>query len=335
MYTLIDYAANSNNPLVTSFVRQWMNLGTPWLDVPLTTKASLTAVGAVYPEGPQSTHTINWRPIGGSPAESKIRGKAHSERAYALSNIVSIDHFLAEDKNRITDPLAEQLRTYIDQSAYTLSDMLFNNNHVSGNVDSFVGLRARLDNPLTYEIPSEMKMTPGSAIDMTSTATASDVRTFLSYLHEAMENMGNPMGTGITMYVNVALWEAINRGISLLGTNGGFNTVTDQYGRSITRYRDLQIKTVGRLADNTTQIIKSTETLSGADGSSNHTSAYFVNWGAETFFGWQFKELADSILYIPRSSDPNGIAERVVIDWAVGLFLQKGRSLARLTGVQV
>lgn len=335
MYTLIDYAANSNQPLVRSFVGQWMELGNPWLDVPLQTKKSLTAVGAVYPEGAQSTHTVNWRAIGGSPTESKIRGTVHTERAFALSNILSIDHFLAEDENRITDPLAEQLRTYIKQTSYTLSDMLFNNNHVSGNLDCFVGLRARLDNPTTYSIPTEMKVTPGSAIDMTTTATAATVRKFLGYVHDVFESMGSPMGTGITVYVNVSLWEAINMGIAILGTSGGFSQVTDQYGRTIVRYRDAVIKTVGRLADNTTQIIKNTETLSGADGASNHTSAYFVRWGEDSIFGWQFADLENSITYIPRDSDPNGIAERVVVDWGIGLYLHRGRAIARLTGIQV
>ena len=128
-----------------------------------------------------------------------------------------------------------------------------------------------------------------------------------------------------------------------LGTDGGFATTQDQYGRTISSYKDCPIVDIGRKSDQTTYIIPGNGlTGSSAVGelstgvastgsSALFTSIYAVNYGPGHFYGWQFEPLMGHDLGLLN----NGAIYRTVVDWAGGFINDSNRSVARLFDVKI
>ena len=116
-----------------------------------------------------------------------------------------------------------------------------------------------------------------------------------------------------------------------MGTSGGFTVMQDQFNRTIQMYKGAVVRDPGYKQDQATRIITTTETNTGADGSSTFTSIYAVNYDTDHFFGWQFEppNVQDlGLIY-------NGVIYRTLIDWAVGFMNASTRSLARLYDIKL
>jgi hypothetical protein len=251
-----------------------------------------------------------------------------------MRNAIDVDVKLLEDENRIMDPRVAQLNAYLTAVVYDYNDKFINNDHISGEDDSIVGLRARLDNPTVYGVASELKI-DGAGVVMTQAGmTAATANNFIELIQTMLDYMGRKDGDGVVFYTNDLMIRRWERAIRLLGAGAGFSMVQDAFGRSVTTYRNAKIVDVGRKVDQSTRIITYTETSAGAAGSSDYTSIYAVCYGEEKMIGWQFEPLSESVRDIGLIGN-DGTISRIVIDWASGLLPMHTRCMCRLYDIKV
>lgn len=325
--TLSDYALLSNDPLVQYISNSMLMLGDVRQDIPLEIDPTMVKMGIRWIDG--SNTSDNWRKLNEETTITKSIPSPWQEQAYIKNGGFDVDTFITADRNQIQEPFAAQLQKWLMDSTYHFNDKFINNNQITGDADCFNGLRFRLDNPTDYGIPTEMKLTAAA----TDVSAGSNMPKLFSYVDRMLIRMGRPEGDGVVIYTNEDLKVLIDFGLKLAGTSGGFRTVTDSFDRSITKYKNATLRVVGRKADQTTQIITSTEDTTGLDASSTYSSMYFVKYGQDAFRGWQFRGLEQSI--IGPYMLPGGTQERLVIDWAVGLLQEDVRSVGRLYNIKV
>ncbi len=328
--TLSDYALLSNSPLVQKITYSMLMNGSVLQDCPLKPYKSMVANGVRF-LGTEGAATVAYRAINNGPATTKSVPTPYSEQAYIMSNNFDIDNVLLEDKNSIQDPFAVQLGAYFKFQTYKFNDLFVNNNHITGDANAPVGIRYRLDNPTDYKIPSEMKFAAGgSTIDISAGANGDGV---MEALQQMLDIMGSPDGNGVVLYMNELTRRKVDRAVRKLGAGIGFNTITDAFARRVTTFQNALVRTIGRKADQATQIITSTETTAGVDGASNYSSIYGVRFGEEHFCGWQFRSLEEAITG-PYLLTATGTQQRITFDWPHGLWQEDVRSVARMYGLK-
>lgn len=330
--TLAQYAIQSNDPWVYRITDSLLRNGSILGDIPLANNKSLVANGVRW-QG--HLPTVNWSNLNVDPTVTSGTPTPFQEQAYIVRNAIDVDRFLVQDKNAIQDPRVVQMQAYLKALAYDMNDKFINNNHVTGDSKAPVGLRYRLDNPTTYGVTSEM-LIDGSGVDMTGSTnqTSGTSNTAVELLQQTLDYMGAPGGDGVVIYMNDVLKRRFSRGIRLLGAGGGWNMQTDAFGRTFEYFQNAKIVDIGRKADQSTRIILNTEANTGAAGSSTYTSFYAVRYGEDATMGWQFDELASSIHDIGLIGN-GGSTYRTVIDWAVGLFFQHTRGIARVYDIKI
>lgn len=326
--TLAEYANFQQHPLITRVVYSLRQAGSILTDVPFVTQPSMTAVGARWSGNLPS---VTWVPINTAPTAVQGTPTQFQESAFLLRNTIEVDHLLMEDQNQIVNPMAVRLGAYIRAVAFDFNDKFLNNNHTTGDKNAIVGIRARLDDPTTYGTLSASKIDAQGAV-ITTAATVAQANAFLEWLGKLLWALDSPMGDGVVVYLNDDMQRRLDFLVRLLGTSGGFATTQDQYGRTVTTYKNAVIKDAGVKADQSTKIITSTEAADGTNGSSNYTSIYGVRYGEEYLSGWQFAPLRVENLGL----DPtDGIVYRLFLEWAGGLMMPNVRAIARLYDLKI
>src|SRR4051794_833550 len=326
--TLAQYALQSNDPLVIAVTFSLIDNGCVIGDVPFINKATLIASGVRF-EG--SLPSVNWAQINSEGVTTSGTPTPFQESAYLIRNNIDVDKVLVLDQNQIADPRAIQLAAYMKGVAYEWNHVFINNNHVTGNANAPVGLRARIDNYAQYGLKSAQKVNAGG-VDLTqAAATAATANAFIEYLDQLLWSVDSPDGNGVVLYMNEVMKRRLAFALRLMGTSGGLATVKDQFDRTIEMYKGAVIRDVGYKADQSTRIITTTETSAGVDGSSTYTSIYAANYGEMYLGGWQFEALQARDLGLME----NGVISRTFVDWAGGLFSANNRSMARLYGIKL
>src|SRR5882762_1897732 len=160
--TLADYALQSNSPLIQAVTFSLIQNGNVMQDAPLVNNKSLIVNGARF-EG--NLPTVNWAQINAAGVTTKGTPTPWQEQAYIIRNYIDVDKVLVEDKNNITDPRATQVSAYNKALTYDMNFKFINNNHITGDGNAFVGIRARIDSGTTYGVRSENKI-DGGAVDL-------------------------------------------------------------------------------------------------------------------------------------------------------------------------
>jgi hypothetical protein len=340
--TLADYAQMSNAPLVQAVSMSLINYGNVAQDVPLLTKKSLIANGVRF-EG--NLPTVNWAQLNAEGITTKGTPTPYQEQVYLIRNYIDVDKMLVDEENAIVDPRATQVAAYLQSLTYDFNTKFFNNDHITGDPNSFVGLKYRIANGGTFGVRPE-NLINGGSVDLTvsTTMTQATANQFLVLLDQLLWSVDSPEGNGVVLYVNEVLKRQFAAAVRLMGTSGGFTTMQDQFNRTIQMYKGAIIRDPGYQQDQATRIIPGGPVAGGtlfgenAAGTGTSTSAgsiftsvYAVNYGTDHFHGWQFSE--------PNVQDLgliyNGVIYRTMIDWALGLMNSSTRSIGRLYGVKV
>jgi hypothetical protein len=327
--TLADYAKMSNDPLVQAVSMSLIRAGNVMQDIPMQTKPTLKANGARY-DG-SSMPSVSWAPLNSEPTVTKATPSPYSEQVYIIRNAIDVDNLILLDQNQIVDPRASQLNMWLESLTYDFNDKFINNNQLTGDNNCFVGIRERLDSASTWGVRSENKI--NASATMTTSLTAANANNFFEKLDQLLWSLGAPDGTGCVLYMNDTMYRRLHFAIRQMGTSGGFSTQTDQFDRRIDMYKGAIIRDIGKKSDQTTNIITSTETTAGANGSSTYTSIYGVRYGVDYLSGWQMRSLDTSIRDLGLQD--NGVIYRTVVDWAVGLYMAHTRSIARLYNINL
>lgn len=326
--TLADYATISNDPLVFSILFSLLQNGNFLADIPIVTKPSLVHNGSrVVGDLPDT----NWAALNDDPVTVRTAATPFSEQVYIIREAIDCDIYLDMDQNNIEDPRTFNLRAALTSLRYDVNDKGINNNHSTGNTNAPVGLRARIDNPSTYGVNTDMKIDAG-AVDLSIAGmTQSTALAFLEYVDTLLSYMGDEDGNNVTLWMNDVMKRRFKTAVAKLGAGTGFNTQTDAFGRKIDAYRNAKVMDIGRKADQTTRIITTTETTAGADGASTHTSIYATKYGVDAFCGWQMAPF--SAIDMGRISGNAKL--RLALDWAFGYIMNHTRSIGRVYGIKL
>lgn len=339
-YSMAQYAVNSNDPMVKAITFSLLDLGTAMTDIPFVNKKSLVANGVRW-EG--NLPSVNWGTINSEPVTTVGTPKPYQEQAYVMRNSIDVDKVYVDDENAIMDPRGSQLAAYLKGAAYDFNDKFINNNHTSGDANSIVGLKERIDQGALYGVWSSAKIDAGGTDLSLSGLTATTANKFIEQITQLLWTADAQDGNGIVLYMNEVMQRRFATAIRTMGTSGGFDITQDQYGRSVTKFRNAVIKDIGYKSDQATQIIGGNG-LSGSSAkgelatgvtstgsSAVYTSIYAVNYGTDHFFGWQYEPLSAHDLGLLN----NGVIYRTMIDWAGGLMNTNIRSIARLYDIKI
>ncbi len=304
--TLADYALNSNQPLIQRVAMSLIDYGDVKQDVPIINKKTLIQNGTRF-EG--NLPTVNWTPLNSEGVTTKGTPTAYQEQVYAIRNYIDVDKLLVEDENQIVDPRVLQTQAFLKAYVYDFNTKFFKNDHPSGDINSFVGLRARIDNGGIFGVRPENKIN-ANALDMsqsalTTAATATNANKFIELLEQLLWSVDSPNGNGVILYMNDNMKRRLSLAMRALGTSGGLDVTKDQFGRTIEMYKGAQIRDPGVRVDQSTRIIlgpaqagitgQAGEDVNGNDTANTttpvYTSIYAVNYGEDHFFGWQFGPL--------------------------------------------
>lgn len=327
--TLADYALMSNSPLVQRVSYSLIEAGMIAQDIPLVNKKSMIVNGARF-EG--NLPTVNWSPLNAEGVTTKGTPTAYQEQAYLIRNYIDVDKYLVEEENAIVDPRGVQADAYLKALTYDFNYKFFKNDHVTGDSNSFTGLRFRIDNGGTFGVRPENKI-DGGGVDLSlSGVTQATANKFLVLLDQLLWSVDSPEGTNVVLYGNEVFMRQFTAAIRTMGTSGGFSTMQDQFGRTVGMYKGAILRDPGYKADQSTRIITTTELANGtADTGGTYTSVYAVNYATDHFSGWQFSDLNVQDLGLIY----NGAIYRTLIDWAVGLNNASTRSIGRLFDIKL
>lgn len=329
---LAQYAQMSNDPLVRVIVWSLLGDGGILADVPLVTRRSIKAAGVRFVG--DSLPTPTWTPLNVDAAAVNAVPTPFEEQLFIIRNAIEVDRYLVEDEAQIQDPRAVLLEAYLRAVRYDFCDKFINNNQLTGDPHCFTGLRARLDDPARFGCETELKIDAG-AVDLSpSGMTATTANSFIELVDTLLDFLGASSGEGVTLYMNEVLKRRFQRALRTMGPTGGLDQTRDQFDRMVERYRGATIRVAGRKKDQTSQVITSTETSTGADGASVHTSLYGVRYGgADGMYGWQFRDLQDGVR--DAGLTEGGAVYRTTIDWGVGLYVPSTRAIGRIYGIKL
>lgn len=326
--SMAEYAVMSNDPMVRAVTFSLLDMGTALTDIPFVNKKTLIANGVRWTG---NLPTVNWGAINSDPVTTVGAPTPYQEQAYVMRNAIDVDKIYVEDMNAITDPRGAQLAAYLKSVAYDFNKKFILNDHVTGDANSFVGIKARLDSPDVYGCWSSAKI-DGGGVDLTLAAmTASTANKFIELLEQLLWSVDSPNGEGVTLYMNEVMKRRFATALRTMGTTGGFAIVKDQFDRQVEMFMGAVIKDIGYQSDQATRIIPTVESAAGAQTGGTYTSIYAVNYAPDHLMGWQYEPVTAHDLGLMN----NGVIYRTVIDWAGGLMNANIRSLGRLYDIKL
>src|SRR5258708_5676741 len=298
--TLADYALTSNSPMVRAVTYSLIESGNIMQDVPLINQESLIASGVRFEV---NLPRVTWARINSEGVTTKGTPTAYQEQVYTFRNYIDVDKLLVRDKNAIVDPRSAQTGAYLKSVTYDMNYKFIKNDHTTGDTNSFVGLKYRIDNGGIFGVRPENKIDAGGVDLSLSGMTQATANKWLVYLDQLLWSVDSPEGTGVTLYMNEVLKRQFAAAIRTMGTSGGFETTKDQFDRTLQMYKGAIIRDIGYKADQSTRIIAGNgdsgfgavgELATGVDGtgsSATFTSVYAVNYRTDHFFGCQFEDI--------------------------------------------
>ena len=322
-YTLADYAANSNDPVIKSAAVIMIDAGSLFRSIPMIEDKTLKQSGArITGDLPVE----NWVDIGAPPVVNKDPDdEIWEEGIFVYRNAATCDQLLLEDKNNRDDPLDRKVKLKIQGLSYSLNYKFIQNKHTGTgtrvNRKCFVGLRERLDDPGRYGTNPDCLIN-GNGVDLSSGGTGNSGLDMEFYLDQLLYELGSPDGDGITLAGNGLFRRSFDRTVKKAGSGGGFSWQKDNYGRQVPTFRNAVLIDAGRLAPTgpktaRTQppIISTTETADGTqDTGGTFTSVYGFKSGADSLYAWTFGMLKPTDPYLL----PDGVTWQVNVNGNVG-----------------
>lgn len=324
--TMVEFALSTQNPQIMSVTVDLFRKGSVLAgDIPLVNREQMVMSGARF-TGPVPSMT--WKRVNDPDIPSvNSEPTQFQEQAYLIRTKVETDKVLLRDKTAIHNTHAFDIEQVVDGIKYDFNDIFLNNNHTTGNKLAPVGIRERLDNP-AFGMYAGNKIN-ANGVDISSSADSDDWRQLVELLSTMLWQLGSDNGDGVVLYMNYQVIIRIASLAAKFSGQGGLSQSTDQFGRSVTRFKNAVIKDIGLKNDQSTPIITVTETNAGADGASTFTSIYGVRYGANSLMGWQYGPID-----VRPMDDDTGIFRRTMIEWVGGLFCASTRSIARAYNIK-
>ena len=325
--TMVEYALSTQNPRITAVVVDLFRKGSVLAsDIPFVNSEQMVMTGARF-TGPVPSMT--WTKVNDPDIPSlNSEPEQFTEQAYLVRNRVETDHVITRDKTSIHNTHAFDIEQVVNGIKYDFNDIFLNNHHgASGNKLAPVGIRARLDDP-KFGMYSGNKIN-ANGLDISAAADSDDWRALVELLSTILWQLGSDNGDGVVLYMNYQVIIRLSSLAAKFSGSGGLSVSTDQFGRSVTRFKNAVIKDIGLKNDQATPVITVTETAAGADSNSTFTSIYGVRYGANSLMGWQYGPID-----VRPIDDNTGIFRRTLIEWVGGLICYSTRSIARAYNIK-
>jgi hypothetical protein len=335
--SLSEWGDLSNDRMVKKITYSLLEKYNVLQDIPIMTQATMVMNGMRFLNNLPGS---NSRALNSLPTVTKGKPTPYQERAFIIaSNQFQIDAKLAKEENAIQDPLQVQVEAWTKSFTYTFNYNFIQNDPISqiglvNDPNYTVGLLSRINNTALFETNGDMSINGlgGSTVTATVGMTQANANDLVEAIEQIFDYMNVPDGQGVYLYVNDTLRRRIGRAIRLLGAGAGFDTTKDDFGRIVDTFRGAKIRDIGRKADQTTRIIPTAESSTGAQSGGNSTSIYAVKYGPEDFCAWQYEPMKPKNLGL----DPtNGVAYNVVVDYALGFWQPNTRAIARLYNIKL
>lgn len=322
-YTLADYARLAASPLKAG-VMEIMRETSRLMDVLSWEDATSLDIEVIRTE---ALPTITSRKIGGTFTESKGRVGKITERIVNVGAYIDFDKVLLAAKT-VYDQKALQTKMFTQAIALHFNN-LFINGGPSSDYDDLTGLRYRLIN----DLPAANTITNSTGLDVSPDATslATNQGILIEQLHALCNVVGYGAGGPSHLLMNNTMKMRLE---AALRASGALKTTKDAYGRKFPTFGDggPEIVDVGPTdpLDLTTRIIGNVELADGtAITGGASTSIYAIKVGEEFLNGFQ--------LYAPDVQDigrlESGLADRIVIDWPLGIYHVSPFAFGRMVGV--
>ena len=317
-FTLADYQQQAPKMLNKAVIKTLREASPLMNTLPFPTTGTKTVQSVRVRTRP----TAAWRRIGEDHSTSKGGYDLVQDTAFSLGLYIDVDVALSKDSNKLYDPRVEWSKQAVEAVAFAFNDS-FINGHPITEPDGLTGLHYRLQEDLA----STQQLAAGSLDISPDGATLSATcQTFLDKLDQLIYMM--PQHKADVLLMNDTM---LMRYWSLARQSGYLKVTTDNLGREFMEYKGAKFFDIGYKSDDSTRIITNAEsltvpaTLTGGTG----TSIYALRLGGEYATGFQQYPLRT----LDKGELEDGVTERTVVDWVVGLSVTHPKSVARLYGL--
>jgi hypothetical protein len=264
--------------------------------------------------------TPSWRKLNASYSESTGTVKHQVESQYILGHDIDVDVVLARASNTVEDARQLQRRMSAKAMAFEFNDVFINGDPAS---DELKGLINRVTDVYNAGYT-------GQYIDGGSAAASgrgmlydsTERHYFLDKLNQLIYAIAGHKPDALLMNSKVLL--AIE---SAFRREGLLSNSKDMFDRDITTFKGIPLIDVGLKADQSTEILPNTETLSGG---TDETSILAVKFGEEEYL-WGLQQAPLEVRDLGEIDTQPVYRDRV--EWVVGLAISNPRSIARLYGI--
>lgn len=269
-----------------------------------------------------------FRKINDAYTESAGTREQLQETVYPIGGYTDVDVMLQRNPGAFVSEKADQLDMRLTSMSYTFNDYFINGSQAT-DPDGFTGIKTRI-----ASLPSTQSIVAATnGLDVkASTANQNTFVDLLDQLIQTIDNGGDVSGR-LAFWVNDSSILGISSTLRRLGL---LDQSRDMFGRYVDAYKGIPFYDIGVKADQTTKIITNTE-VTGASGAVC-TSLYLtkmmegdgdVDSGGQWLHGLQLYPM-DVIDHGRLQTKP---AERVEVDWPIGLGHFHKRTMGRLSGV--
>lgn len=270
----------------------------------------------------QDLPSIGFRKINEGYAATMGHFEQKTENISLMGCYMDCDKAIARAKNTIADARAIAQVMAMKATSYKFNDKFINGDPVT-DPEEFKGIQKRVDGVYNEGYTEQYINNAGTSGDGILLTDAESYN-FLNKLDQLIYSIKGHQPDMLLMNKKMLL--ALR---SLLRKTKLLDNSKDMFDRRVDMYSGCRLVDIGVKADQTTEIITSTETLEDA-GAAESTSIYAVKFG--------IGELLWGIQEYPLEVEDKGLLEatpvyRTELDWPLGLALADPRAVGRLYGI--
>jgi len=270
----------------------------------------------------QDLPSVGFRKINEGYAATIGHFEQRVENISLMGCYIDTDKAIARAKNTIADARAIQQVMAMKATAYKFNDKFINGDPAT-DPEEFKGLKKRVDDVVAEGFTEQYINNAGTSGDGILLSDAESYN-FLNKLDQLIYSIKGHQPDMLLMNKKMLLaLRAILRKTKLLDNS------RDMFDRRVDIYSGCRLVDIGVKADQTTEIITSTETLEAA-GAAESTSIYAVKFGIGELL-WGIQEYPLEVEDLGRLE--GSPVYRTEVDWPLGLALADPRSVGRLCGI--
>jgi hypothetical protein len=264
--------------------------------------------------------SVGFRLINAGYTEATGHFTQKVENIALMGGMIDTDKAIARAKNTVADARATMQQMMVKAMAYNFNDKFINGSPVTTPTE-FKGIKERVDDEYAAGYTDCYIDGGGAGTNRGFLYDTAARNLFLNNLDKLIYAI--PGHKPDILFMNKKTLLAVR---SLLRLEKLLDTSRDMFDRQIDMYSGARLVDIGVKADQTTEIITNTESVSGG---SEESSIYAVKFGVGEFL-WGIQEY-------PMEADDKGLLEdkpvyRTEVDWPLGLAHVHQYSCARLYG---